>query len=96
MKLNDEQVQNVSKQTGLEPVPEDNPAVPKLQEHFGEHTFYLDANGLYIWEPVDDVEEASEAAAAIMLATWGDEEKTFLKPTPPTRSQVVVELAAVQ
>lgn len=95
MKLNDEQVEQVGTQTGLKPIPDDNPATPKLQERFGEHTFYLDANGLYIWEPVDDVEGAKEPAAAIMLATWEGEDKQALKPTTPTRSQVVVELAAI-
>ena len=93
MKLNDDQVQQVGNQTGLQPIPDDNPATPRLQERFGEHTFYLDANGLYIWEPVDDVEDANEPVAAIMLAAWEGEDKQALKPTTPTRSQVVVELA---
>jgi hypothetical protein len=93
MKLNDTQMQEVSKQTGLKPIPDDNPAAPRLQERFGEHTFYLDANGLYIWEPIDDADGANEPAAAVMLAAWEGEDKQALKPTEPTRSQVVVELA---
>ena len=83
----------VNKQTGLDPVPGDNPAVPRLEEHFGEHTFYLDANGLYVWEPAEESEPVSQTASAVMLAVWGDESKTFLKPTPPTKSEVTVELA---
>jgi hypothetical protein len=93
MKLNNAQVQQVGSQTGLKPIPDDNPATPKLQERFGEHTFYLDANGLYIWEPVDDVEDVNEPVAAIMLAAWEGEDKQALKPMTPTRSRVVVELA---
>lgn len=93
MKLNNDQVQQVGNQTGLKPIPEDNPATPRLQERFGDHTFYLDANGLYIWEPVDDVEGATEPAAAVMLAAWEGEDKQALKPTTPTRSSVVVELS---
>jgi hypothetical protein len=93
MKLNDTQMQQVNKQTGLEPIPDDNPATQRLQERFGEHTFYLDANGLYIWEPVDAVEGANQPAAAVMLAAWAGDEKQALKPTEPTRSRVVVELA---
>jgi hypothetical protein len=93
MKLNDDQMQQVNDQTGLKPIPGDNPATLKLEERFGEHTFYLDANGLYIWEPVDDVEGGNEPVAAIMLAAWEDEERQALKPTAPTRSRVVVELA---
>jgi hypothetical protein len=93
MKLNDTQMQQVNKQTGLEPIPDDNPATPRLQERFGEHTFYLDANGLYIWEPVDAADGANQPAAAVMLAAWAGDEKQALKPTEPTRSRVVVELA---
>lgn len=93
MKLNDTQMQEVTKQTGLEPIPEGNPAAPRLQERFGEHTFYLDANGLYIWEPIDAVEGANEPAAAVMLAAWEGEDKKALKPTEPTRSRLVIELA---
>jgi hypothetical protein len=93
MKLNDTQMQEVNKQTGLNPIPDDNPAAPQLQERFGEHTFYLDANGLFIWEPTDAAEGANEPAAAVMLAAWTGEEKQALKPTEPVRSKVVVELA---
>jgi len=94
MKLNDQQVENVKGQTGLHPIPEDNTATQRLTDHFGDHTFYLDANGLYIWEPDDEVDSGAQAATAVMLAVWGDEEKTFLKPTPPAKSNVTIELEA--
>src|SRR4051812_41674766 len=32
-------------------IPDDNPAIPQLNELFGDHTFFLDSDGLHIVEP---------------------------------------------
>ena len=104
MKLNDQQTQAVERQTGLAPVPEDNPTVEMLKDNFGDHTFYVDKVGLYVWEPVDEEIEAPAAdgadgasgqqrAAAVMLAAWTDEERTTMRRTEPTVTDVVIDLA---
>jgi hypothetical protein len=91
VKLNEQQTDQVQRQTGLHPIPDDNPVADTLKSSFGDHTFYVDKNGLYVWEPVE-AEGVSQPAAAVMLAEWADEEKTALRPTEPTVSNVVVEL----
>jgi hypothetical protein len=46
MKLNSTQVEQSSK-----PLPDDHPLVPKLSKLFGDHTFFLNSNGLNVVEP---------------------------------------------
>ena len=97
MKLTQEQTEQVERQTRLAPVPEDNPTTQTLKDHFGDHTFYVDRVGLYVWETVDpeDGQEngQKEPATAILLAAWADEKGTTLKRTEPTPTNVVVDLA---
>jgi hypothetical protein len=101
MKLNDQQTEAVERQTGLAPVPEDNPTVEMLKDNFGDHTFYVDKVGLYFWEPVDGDadDEAADGqadggrkAAAVLLAAWADEERTAMRRTEPTVTDVVIDL----
>ena len=107
MKLNDQQTEAVERQTGLAPVPEDNPTVEMLKDNFGDHTFYVDKVGLYVWEPVDDEADdgvgagsdgdgagGQQRAAAVLLAAWADEERTTMRRTEPTVTDVVIDLAA--
>ncbi len=51
MKLTGTQQSHVEEQLGIEALPEENPAMPKLKEVFGEHTFFVDADGLNVVEP---------------------------------------------
>jgi hypothetical protein len=94
MKLSAKQIDQVQQQTGLDPIPETNPANEQLTGHFGEHTFYVDQNGLYVWELVDAEGEngATTAAAAVQIAAWADEEKTALRPTEPKAVNAIVQI----
>ena len=51
MKLNSAQVERTLSQFQGEAIPDNHPAVPQLNNVFGEHTFFLDRNGLSIVEP---------------------------------------------
>ena len=51
MKLNSAQVERTLSQFQGEAIPDNHPAVPQLNNVFGEHTFFLDRNGLNIVEP---------------------------------------------
>ncbi len=93
MKLTQQQAEQVERTTGLAPVPEDNPSAQTLKDNFGDHTFYVDRVGLYVWEPVEATEEQNEPAAAVLLAAWSDEEGTTLRRTEPTPTNVVIDLA---
>lgn len=51
MKLTSAQVERTMSQFEVQALPDNHPAVPELNELFGEHTFLLDSNGLNILEP---------------------------------------------
>ena len=48
MKLNFAQVKRTLSQLQGEAIPDNHPVVPQLNNIFGEHTFFLDGNGLSI------------------------------------------------
>ena len=108
MKLNDQQTGAVERQTGLAPVPEDNPRVEMLKDNFGDHTFYVDKVGLYVWEPVDDEADGigaggngdgaggQQRAAAVLLAAWADEERTTMRRTRGASSGEPISKARVE
>lgn len=89
MKLNAPQLSKVEEQLGVEALPDDNPAMPKLQEVFGEHTFFLDANGLNTVEPNPSPE--SPNANVVKLANWS-EDQTQLQVVEPEVLPVAVDL----
>jgi hypothetical protein len=48
MKLNCVQVERALNQFEASAIPDDHPLIPKLNELFGDHTFFLSSNGLNI------------------------------------------------
>ncbi|MBK1698098.1 hypothetical protein [Rhodovibrio salinarum] len=91
MKLSDNQVKAVEEQTGLQPIPEDNPAMDQLKENFGDHTFYVDDRGLYILEtPQEDT--AQSQATAVQVAQWTDENRNALQAHEPQATDAVFSL----
>lgn len=84
MKLTEDQQRIVEDRTGLQPVPEDNPAMAQLRENFGDHTFYVDDQGLYVLEPHENEDEETPASAqAVQIASWTDENHTALQAHEP-------------
>ena len=53
MKLTSAQVERTLGQIEARAIPDDHPVVSELNDLFGEHTFFLDSNGLNIVEPVE-------------------------------------------
>lgn len=91
MKLSEAQVQAVEEQTGLQPIPEDNPAMQQLKDNFGDHTFYVDERGLYVLEtPAEDNQETH--ATAVQVASWADESCTALQAHEPMATEAVFKL----
>lgn len=95
MKLTKTQVATIEKKTGFTPVPDEAAAETGLAEHFGEDTFYLDAQGVYVFEEVERdafpdstgaVGAAAEANAAHGAAAGG----------APKKPVVAVQIAAVE
>ena len=88
MKLSNPQQQKVEAQLGVEAIAEENPAAGKLKEVFGDHTFFVDAEGLNIVEP--DPEPESAGGTVIKLASW-TEDRTQLRVHEPQLLGVAVE-----
>ncbi len=90
MKLNAAQQSHVEEQLGIEALPDENPAMPKLKEVFGEHTFFVDADGLNVVE--EHPAEENSGGVVIKLASWA-EDQTQLRVHEPEVLPVTVDLA---
>ncbi|HZP74818.1 MAG TPA: hypothetical protein VFB45_01625 [Pseudolabrys sp.] len=90
MKMSSALVERALTQFPAQPVPDDHPAVAQLKQLFGDHTFFLDRNGLSIVEPTDSADARS--AAVVELASWTDATCTSLAPHEPEVTDTVVSL----
>jgi hypothetical protein len=91
MRLSELQTQRVQEQTGASVVPEDNPSMPALKQNFGDHTFFLDADGLHIWETLAEAPDEKGKLVGVRIASWSSDEKKSLVPHEPAPSQVLEE-----
>ena len=94
MKLTANQLETAQAALGVDPIPDDNPAMDELKAAFGEHTYYLSDNGLLAFEPDADPETSETTVRLMVMAAWADEEKTSLAPVEPQPTNIVVELQA--
>jgi len=92
MKLSDDQVGTIERQTGAIPIPDDNPASEALTEVFGEHTFYADQNGLHVLEQVVVEDRDGVHAEVIQIAEWTTDDKDELQPIEPQRTGAILGL----
>lgn len=90
MKLDAELVERTLGQIEAEAIPEDHPVLPKLKDLFGDHTFFLDNNGLNIVEPM---EERPQTGEVVNVASWDDADPPHLLPHMPESTDVMVEFA---
>jgi hypothetical protein len=91
MKLSTAQIEQTLTQIGAQAIPDDHPVIPQLKGLFGDHTFFLDQNGLHIVETGEPT-DASALANVVDLASWADGDATALAPHQPRVTDVVVEL----
>ena len=70
MKLNATQVKRTLSQFDAEVLPDSHPVVPQLNTLFGDHTFFLDNDGLNVLEPAETPEEGPD---------WGDRQPCQLE-----------------
>ncbi len=91
MKLSPERVNQALGQFDAQVVPEDHPSVPQLNDMFGEHTYFVDGNGLNIVEPASSA-DGQEAGQVVNVASWSDESQSRLTPHEPEPTDVVVML----
>jgi hypothetical protein len=94
MKLNSILVERAVSQLGADPIPDQHPAMPQLNQVFGEHTFFVDNNGLHIVEPGDPDESGELKGEVMKVAHWSDGNHTTLAPQQPEPTGITIVLAA--
>ena len=92
MKLTPAQIKQVEDQTESRPIPDDEPVVAQLTEAFGEHTFYLQTDGLHIFALHADRAAEGQVVNVVKVARWSDEEADALVPQEPEPTDVYVDL----
>lgn len=92
MKLNSTQVKQTLNQFEAEVLPDSHPAVPQLNDLFGDHTFFLDGGGLNVLEPAETPDTEVQTGEIVSLASWSDASLTSLRPHEPEPTGVVIVL----
>jgi hypothetical protein len=92
MKMTSALVKQTLSQIEAQPIPDNHPACPQLTRMFGDHTFFLDGNGLNIVEPKGRTETGSAVGNVVRVATWADAQRNNLQAHEPEPTDVVVEL----
>jgi hypothetical protein len=90
MKLNSAQIERTLHQLDAEAIPAEHPMIPQLERLFGNHTYFLDGNGLSIVEPVEA--EQNRLGVVVNLADWTDAKAVSLQPHEPESTDLVVDL----
>ena len=94
MKLTSTAVKQTLDQFNAQAVPDNHPAVEQLNSLFGDHTFFLDGEGLHIVEPGEPTQSGEQTGQVVQLAAWQNAERTNLVPQEPEVKDVVVVLAS--
>jgi len=78
-------------------IPEDNRTAARLTEVFGDHTFFVDRDGLHIVEALETQgSDRGPVGKVVKLARWKDKECTTLAPQKPVATDVIVLLGNPQ
>jgi hypothetical protein len=92
MKLNPARIDRTLSQFDAQPIPDNHPVMEQFNRLFGDHTFFIDRNGLNIIEPSDVPEGNLETGRVIKLASWTDDTRSTLAPHERESTEVVVVL----
>jgi hypothetical protein len=95
MKLTSAQVERALTQLQAQAIPENHPVLPQLNKLFGDHTFFLDSNGLNIVELTSEpAGERTQAGRVVNVANWSDATESQLAPHEPEPTDAIVELGS--
>ena len=92
VKLTSTQIEQTLGQFEAEPIPEDHPMVPQLNEVFGEHTYFVNSDGLIILEPAGSGLVGVQSAKVVNLGEWSDDAPSALELHEPETTDLVVTL----
>ena len=94
MRLTSVLVERILSQFEAEVIPDSHPSVPELNRLFGDHTFFLDSNGLNIVEQAESAPDGGQSATIVNVANWSDADPNKLEPHEPEPTDVVVALGS--
>ena len=66
--------------------------VPQLNEVFGEHTYFVNSDGLIILEPTGSGLTGVQSAKVVNLGEWSDDAPSALELHEPETTDLVVTL----
>ena len=92
MKMNTAQIRQTLHQYQAQALPAEHPLMAQLERLFGDHTYFLDGNGLNIVEPVEPEQADGLHGVVVNLASWADEKAQSLQPHKPEATDMVVDL----
>ena len=92
MKLTSALIKRTLNQFEADAIPEKHPVVSQLNSLFGDHTFFLNADGLSIVEATGKTDTGVQTGQVIKIADWQDGNRTSLVPRKPEATDVVVML----
>ncbi len=92
MKLSTDQIKQIGDKKGIDPLPDDYPPLSELRRILGDHTFYLTADGLHIWEYADVTGAEGQWIIALEVASWADKEKSDIAVHKPYMTEIAIKL----
>ena len=96
MKLNSAQVQQTLSQMDAQVLPDNHPAMGRLTDMFGDHTFFVDERGLKVLEPADAPETDVQSGEVLSLADWSDATLTSLKAHAPEPTGTTIVFSQIK
>lgn len=96
MRLSAAQLEMAASQLNAEAIPDDHPLIPKLNQLFGDHTYFLDNRGLNVVEQAaqeSSTPRTDGKAVVVNLANWTDSNPPKLEAHEPELTDSVVTLS---
>lgn len=92
MKLNQAQTNLVGEKLGLNVVDPESPAQPQFEEAFGDHSFFVNQQGVFI--VTDEEEDTNDDEGRLFaVAAWSEEdENKLLVLSEPANVNVTIDL----
>ena len=90
MKLDIVFVKQAVSQLQADPIPEEHPVMPQLNKVFGDDTFFLDSDGLYVVELGEPAEVGNPTGEVVRIAYWSDWDPDTLAVQRPEPTGIVV------
>lgn len=95
MKLSALQIAELEDQLEARVVPEGDDLMTELTRVFGEHTFFVDADGLHVveWFEEDQTPDPGDTLTAVRVAAWTDDTRTAVAPHEPMKTEKLIQSA---